>query len=176
MGRPRKLNEYRIEGSVVWIKLTQGKETCVDLADWPLVREYTWFAYRDRGCGECFYATGRVGGRTVRLHRLLAGQDGLEVDHKDGNGLNNLRSNLRVATHAQNMYNRRAPKTNVSGFKGIRLQGRRWVARVGSGGGKPRYIGSFSSSQEAALAYDQAAKQAFGDFARLNFPVQSFVQ
>lgn len=162
-------NEYRIEGGVVWIKLTQGKETCVDLKDWPKVAGHRWYAHKH---GRTFYArtntyTGSRHGN-LKLHRVLL--PGSRVDHEDGNGLNNLLSNLRSATAQQNQGNARLRSDNSTGFKGVTYYERngKFGAQIRVSG-KNKFLGLFLLPEEAACAYDTAAKKYFGEFARINF-------
>lgn len=110
------------------------------------------------------------------MHRMimeLAGVniDGLEVDHRNGDGLVNTLRNLRPATHQQNMRNRRRQQNNKSGFIGVSWseRERRWRVCI-SVDGKTKHLGRFTDKIEAARAYDTAAIQHFGGFARLNFP------
>jgi hypothetical protein len=155
-------NEFAIEGDLVWIKLTQGQETCVDLDDWPKVAPHRWHADKNTSGG--FYARCRKTG--ILLHIALSVY--LEVDHKDGNGLNNRGSNLRDATHQQNCRNRRSAGL----YKGVSRDGKLWRARICDGTMKNActYLGAFETAVEAAKAYDEKAKELFGEFARLNFP------
>ena len=106
----------------------------------------------------------------MTLHRLLLGSAVL-VDHRDGNGLNNQRSNLRPATHAQNLQNTRKRAGTTSRFKGVCWNKKKqaWVAFI-KHEGKKKYLGCFSSEEVAARAYDFAASETFGEFACLNFP------
>jgi hypothetical protein len=93
----------------------------------------------------------------------------VEVDHRDGNGLNDTRGNLRIASSSQNKHNMILTRSNSSGFKGVAWQKRRgtWRAKIAIQG-KEKYIGAFSDKVEAARAYDEAAKQLHGEFARTN--------
>jgi hypothetical protein len=112
----------------------------------------------------------------VLMHRLileLDGQniDGLEVDHDNGNRLDNRRENLRPATKSQNMSNRGPFLNNKSGFKGVCWHKRRqkWIAQIHVSG-KRTHLGYFDDPIAAARAYDAAALELHGAFARLNFP------
>lgn len=111
----------------------------------------------------------------VYLHHLVNGKPpvGFETDHKNGNPLDNRRSNLRNVTHSQNGMNGRKHCDTVSRFKGVIWHpGRkRWRAKIRANG-KRKYLGHFVSPIEAAKAYDLAAKKFFGEFARLNFPMR----
>ena len=96
---------------------------------------------------------------------------GMVVDHIDGNGLNNRKSNLRICTKAQNVHNSR-PRTNTSSkYKGVfwNKANKKWSATIHKGD-KWTYIGGFDDEKEAARAYDRKAAEFFGEFAYLNFP------
>lgn len=108
----------------------------------------------------------------LRLHRVLAGAAvGQLVDHRDGNGLNNRQDNLRIADATGNSRNRGLNPGRE--FKGVSFhkQARKWTAQIRICG-KLRYIGLFPTVEEAARAYDQRAVKEFGEYARLNYPVQ----
>src|SRR5690242_7752855 len=129
------------------IPLTQGKVAIIDAADADLCR-YKWHAIRQ---GNTWYARTNitVSGRpaktrqkTVLMHRLVVGAEvGQEVDHQDGDGLNNCRSNLRVCTKQENARNRKAGRSKL-GVKGVKynLRNRKWEARIHVNG-KTRYLG-----------------------------------
>ena len=102
----------------------------------------------------------------------------VKVDHRDGNTLDNRRENLRVATAAQNVRNARKKRSaTTSRYKGVfftrgrkgRSLSKPWQAQIRRGG-KNRYLGCFETAEAAALAYDTAARETFGEFACLNFP------
>lgn len=105
------------------------------------------------------------------MHRLILNvTDAIVfVDHIDGNGLNNQRSNLRACSNAENLMNRPANKNNTSGFKGVILDktNGKWIAQIML---KRKHIGlgSYSNKIDAAKAYNDAAKIYFGEFAYLN--------
>ena len=119
-------------------------------------------AHKDR-----IYARRTEKGKTVLLHRLiLNAPPELEVDHINGDMFDCRRTNLRLCTHAQNQQNKNKKRTTI-GFKGIRRHHHRWVARIIKNG-KEFHIGSFINEEQAAVAYNQKAKELFGEFARLN--------
>jgi len=104
----------------------------------------------------------------VILQRILDRplQRGEFVDHRDGDGLNNHRENLRVATHTENIRNARKSSANTSGYKGVRWHkpANKWMAHIGVNG-KLIYLGYFADIADAAAAYREAATKYYGDFA-----------
>jgi len=158
------------------IKLSRGRIALVDDNDFGRINAHKWHLNNPR---HCCYAERNVpmkngnGFTAMRMHReIMNAPDGMEVDHIDGNGLNNQKSNLRLCTHSQNQANRKMQKNNRSGFRGVswRKRERRWAAVV-SIDGKRRYLGYFISIYDAAKARDNVVASHFGDFAKLNFPV-----
>ncbi len=109
------------------------------------------------------------------MHREVMGvEDARYVDHRNHNGLDNRRSNLRIATWAENCWNKRKPISGSSSqFKGVMWDKRRsqWQVQIGHNG-KKIFIGYFDDEQEAARAYDAKAKELYGEFAALNFSQQ----
>jgi hypothetical protein len=93
----------------------------------------------------------------------------LVIDHRNCDGLDNRRSNLRFATHAQNTLNRRKKKNAVSQFRGVWFYKGKWGSQISSQG-KRMFLGRFDNEIDAAKAYDEAARKYHGEFARLNFP------
>lgn len=153
--------------SVVHVPLSNGGFAIVDAADAELVLSRRWHGKQRRKQSPIYaYTTSRR--LLLAMHRLVAGATpGLQVDHRDRDGLNNRRSNLRLCTNAQNQWNR-VKVRGGSQYKGVNRCGRKWraVIRVD---GQQVHLGYFRVEEEAAKAYDAAAVQLFGEFARLNF-------
>ena len=118
--------------------------------------------------GLVFYAVRSLPGQPKQgMHTFLTGWS--RVDHINGNGLDNRRSNLRPASRSQNGANRGAPSNNTSGFKGVTRFRLKWMAKI-QVHGRTIHLGLFATPQEAARAYDTAALEHFGEYARPNFP------
>lgn len=138
----------------------------IDNDDIDRIKEWSWTYSRDS-----YAVSNKVSGRVVAMHRLLIdAPKGMLVDHIDGNPLNNRKSNLRLATPAQNQYNRWISKANTSGFRGVSLHKStgRWRATIRIDGKKVE-LGLFASAQEASAAYESEAKKHHGEFYRGSF-------
>ena len=136
--------------------------------DFEMVSGFKWRAVKARNT---FYAVAWKNGTTVLMHRLILGLTDRKIhtDHEDGNGLHNYRSNLRECSPGQNNANRAISKNHKTGFKGVSPVRKRFLARLRKDGVLIQ-LGSFKKPEDAARAYDQAAKIHHGKFARLNFP------
>jgi hypothetical protein len=136
----------------------------------------SWHAAKNRNF---FYANTIVNGWAITLHRLIidAPKDKI-VDHIDRDTLNNTACNLRLCTHSGNMANTTS-RVGKSRFKGVRQDhrgGQRWTAQIQrtvNGKNLHRHLGTFANEEDAARAYDAAALERFGEFARLNFPLST---
>ena len=156
------------------VPLTKGLQALVDDEDLELVLAIgPWYA--DRKGRITYAASGKVG----YLHRFLLGAPrGVQVDHANHDGLDNRRINLRFATKGQNQANAlKALKKNMSSpFKGVRLARRvlqrPWQAFL-IADGVFHYLGYFDSEEGAARAYDEAAREKWGEFTRPNFPLDN---
>ena len=155
----------------VEIPLTQGYVAIVDSEDAEAVLAFRWHA---RPCARGVYAgrnTRRPDGRRAPqlLHTFLTGWS--YVDHRNGDGLDNRRANLRETTRAENMRNRRRNLNSTSGYKGVGWHkvAQKWWASI-QADGRRRHIGLYPTAEEAALAYDAAARDLHGEYATLNFP------
>lgn len=156
------------------IPLSKGMVAIVDDEDYEFLSTMKWHVLQPTT--GCFYAETYREGRKITMHSLLlAAPKGREVDHKNADGLDNRRGNLRLATRQQNCRNMRLRSDSTSGFKGVsrdkRNPRRPWVARI-KVDGKHTHIGCFPSAEAAARAYDRFAVELFGDFARTNFPIE----
>lgn len=156
------------------IQLTQGYVATVDDEDFERVSAFKWFAVVDKSKRRTVhqvYARTKMGDRAIGLHRfLLNALPGQLVDHKNTDGLDCRRENLRLVTREQNGANRRKGIGTSSKFKGVTRWSRgRWRAQIQSNG-KMMHLGIFNHEEDAAREYDRAAKEFFGSFALLNFP------
>lgn len=150
------------------IPLTQGKFAIIDDEDFELVSQYKW-----RVCcrKNQKYAATEINNHKVYMHRLILGINGVqEIDHINGNGLNNCRKNLRHCSRSQNNMNRHK-SWGTSEYKGVSWykQRKKWRAII-KYNKKYKHLGYFDSEIEAAKVYDNAALEHFGKFAQLNFP------
>jgi hypothetical protein len=150
------------------IPLTRGLVALIDDEDYDLVSGYKWRAILNGSYSKTFYAaTGNTPNFQLMHTLILPVGPGLEVDHKDRNGLNNTRANLRPATRGQNMANRSYP-VGVTGFRGVSMKRSRYRATL-MVGRKQVVVGYYECAIEAAVAYDRASLAANGEFASLNF-------
>ena len=157
------------------IKLTQGKVAFVDDEDFEKLNKYKWCFHKQKKTGyaeRCVRIGKRVDNKVlvVRMHReIVKAPKGLEVDHKDRNGLNNQKSNLRIVTHSQNQMNKCLQRNNKSGYKGVswdkKLQ--KWLVRIVVMD-KRVVLGYCDTAKEGVLIYNESVKRHYGEFARLN--------
>ena len=147
------------------IKLTQGKYAIVDDEDFEYLNQWKWSCAKGTR-----YAASRINNKIVYMHRLLMNPSkGKQIDHINNNGLDNRRENLRIATDSENKFNHKLIKTNKTGYHGVYwdLQMKKWGVGI-SLNGKHKALGYFLTKEEAALAYNDAAKKYRGEFAQLN--------
>jgi hypothetical protein len=155
------------------IPLTKGYVAIVDDDDHEWLSQWRWFALVGSNAVYAHRSV-RIDGkrRTLRMHRAILGAPkGMGVDHIDHDGLNNTRANLRLCTQSQNLGNQRLRTDGTSAYKGVswHTQRGKWQAHI-KRDDKHKYLGLFTDEIDAALAYDAAARELFGEFAYLNFP------
>lgn len=157
------------------IPLTQGKVALVDAADYAWLTQWKWHAYYSPG-KRSFYVgrliPSEIGPRQfpLKMHREILGLkrgDARVGDHINGNGLDNRRSNLRIATPQQNQCNRGKQRNNTTGFKGVYYNKKcdKFAAAIRANK-KLHYLGLFSTAEGAHAAYCAAADRLHGDFAK----------
>lgn len=155
----------------VFVPLSGGGHMVVDLADYDLVKPFNWIRFQvNKGSA---YGHAWVGGRAEYAHRLILSPPAkMVVDHINGDGLDNRRSNMRIATRTQNNANRKHGSSRT-GYKGVAPESGKFYAYIGAPPGsrsKVERLGYFSTPEDAARVYDRAAIERWGEFARLNFP------
>ena len=157
------------------IALTQGKFALVDDTDYEWLNQYKWCALKGRNTFYAVRMSPRVSGKQaiIWMHREILGlgkEDPQQGDHRNHNGLDNRRGNLRICNNSQNQHNKSPQKNSSSAFKGVcwDKQYCKWHAhiRVDS---KLKHLGRFNSEIVAAKVYDKAALKNFGEFAFTNF-------
>jgi hypothetical protein len=155
-----------------YISLSNGMVAQVDadMVEELSKHRWRWMMHGNYACRQV-YTKGGAKTRKVShifMHRVVVGEvpPGMVVDHIDGNGLNNMRSNLRICTQAQNTANQKRKSNATQPYRGV------CVLKDGriKGHFRKKTIGFFSSIEEAARAYDSWAAKYFGEYARLNFP------
>ncbi len=155
------------------IRTANGTEVLVDDADYAWLSQWRWHILRPKGrpyAARRESGTRKKRGAYIYMHQAIAmPSPGLQVDHVNGNTLDNRRKNLRACTRSQNNMNTRPRKGCRSRFKGVcwRADRHRWKARI-TAGGKVSHLGLFETEEEAARAYNNAARRLHGQFARLN--------
>lgn len=172
----RKGNEITPDedGTFFRVNLVKGGEAFVLPEDVDLVRGFTWRLHIRSRSNRKPYARTQVrlpSGRRVWvwMHRVIMGlsiESERVVDHKDGDGLNNRRGNLRVALDKQNCRNRRS-RVGVTGFKGVTKRGKRFAATIMINR-KTHWLGTFETAALAAEAYDRAARRLHREYASTN--------
>jgi len=158
------------------VELSNGFIMQIDEQDVWVLSLGNWYAtrYKDTSYVRVHEPGSGRTGKKLYLHRvLMQAPKELTVDHKNGDGLDNRRENLRLCTSTQNKYNSKMRSHNTSGYKGVcKGYGSKWTASM-SCGGRRLYLGTFETGEQAAKAYDAKARELFGEFALLNFPKEA---
>lgn len=154
-----------------YINITQGYKVIVDDEDYEHLNQWHWqIAKQGEYASRRFWNRETKTYKTITMHRYIMNiPKGKDVDHINGNGLDNRRSNLRLATRSENIRNSFKQSNNTSGFKGVTWHKhiKKWQAQ-GYINYKHKFLGYFKTKEEAALAYNEFAKKCYGEFARLN--------
>ena len=175
-GNPKRLkygelNRYIFKGDVCLIELYDKEGnikdyTIIDIEDYDKAKNIKW-SIGGRG----YVTHGRRNGINFKLHRIVLGlsKSNKNPDHINGNPLDNRKSNLRICTQHQNTCNNKIPKNNTSGYKGVTWDKSRkkWAALI-KFNYKSIHLGRFEDKLKAVLAYNEKAKELFGEYARLN--------
>lgn len=157
------------------IPLDKGKFTLVDDEDFVKLNRHNWFTMKSP---RTYYVATVIPSKktkskqlTLKMHRFLMNFPKSGIDHIDGDGLNNQRLNLRLATNAQNQWNSGLRIDNTSGHKGVcwNKNAKKWKAQIRCKSKYQILLGYFKTKEEAAKAYDNKAKEFHGEFARTNF-------
>lgn len=154
--------------------LTNGFVTIVDEEDFEKVSKFNWSGILMGGgtkmyaCRSIYFSKGKT--KLISLHRFILNvtDKHLQVDHINGNSLDNRKENLRICTGVQNRLNRSKTIKSTSGYKGVfKTYKNKWRAQIGWKN-KKYYLGSYDTKEEAALIYNMKAIELFGEYANLN--------
>lgn len=154
------------------IQLTKGKVALVDDEDYEYLMQNSW-CYQNPG-----YAARRRNKTIQLMHRIIMkAKKGEQVDHIDGNRLNNQRDNLRLVNNSQNSMNRSLQGNNTSGYKGVSWskEKRKWHSYI-TKNGKRTHIGYYACKHEAAKEHNKMALKVHGEYAKLNKIIEGEVQ
>lgn len=165
-----KSREPAIHDGLVWILLQTGHVAVCDEEDFSKVQGHVWTArVRIRsGHMDRISANAKIAGKNAQLHRhILNPPDDKLVDHISLDVLDNRRTNLRLADSTQNKQNGRKYRGSAVGYKGVSIQNGVYVASIRIDT-QLKYLGQYKTAEAAAAAYNRAAQEYFGDFARLN--------
>jgi HNH endonuclease len=158
---------------VKYITTSTGDTVTVSDTDFKLVSSLNWSTLRSKNHALKYARRTFPGKRHVFMHRYILGikDTAVVVDHKNRDGLDNRRCNLRVGSRSQNLYNSKLRSNNRSGYKGVSWNKwhKAWMVKIRAEN-KYVFLGYFSDKVTGAKRYDAEAKKLFGKFARLNFP------
>lgn len=166
-----QLRQIRIDGDIAYIPLTKGYEALIDAEDVSFVTGVNWNAKvikRKDGSVWNVYAKRTVGNKHIFLHRLLTNAGtSTAIDHISGCGLDNRKSNLRIATYSQNQHNQKLNIKNTSGHKGVywNKNRRKWSVMIALNK-KRHFLGNYESIDDAKNAYAKGSAALHGEFGR----------
>lgn len=152
------------------IKCSANSFALVSDNDYEKVSGFKWYLHKTKNA---VYARGRINERKlIYMHRFITEANKNEIiDHINGNGLDNRIDNLRICTKSQNNWNRKITGKNTSGYKGVSFspngRKKKWAAKI-SFNNKHKTVGYFNTKEEAAIAWNSAAKKYHGKFAYQN--------
>jgi len=147
------------------VSLSNGMTAVIDDVDRSLIDGIRWHVQINKS-GVMYAVTYSLGRKKIYMHRRLLGltDSAIHVDHIDGNGLNNVRANIRVCNHAENSRNQSIRVNNSSGFKGIwKHQKGKWQAKIVKEG-RSFHLGTFESPEAAQAAYANASAMIHGEY------------
>lgn len=177
MVRPRKPNDVTFDAGVARIQIVRNNgdrfEALLDKADYYFASPFRWSLCAGGASGLWYAWTSYDSDQRLRMHTLVMGEAPPlhVVDHINGNGLDNRRSNLRVIHRALHTANMRGKCDALISYKGVSRNGNSGFQAEIRVFKERRYLGTFPTPEEAARAYDEAALAAFGECARINFPL-----
>lgn len=159
---------------MIEIPITKGQTAIIDDEDYGKISPFQWCCHGDGYAARGYHENGKV--VILKMHHAVFGKPpaGYVIDHINGNKLDNRKCNLRLVTQQQNCFNSKKRIAPVSGKKPSRFKGvgwrenrKKWRSRI-TFNGKRYYLGQYETEEEAALAYNKAAKSFFGEYAKLN--------
>ncbi len=167
---PTNRVEYVSEYDLTYILLSDGNVAVCDGSQYELVRQHKWTSCK--GKYAMFTDNSSDPRKTVKLHNyIMPPMDGYMIDHINGNGLDCRSVNMRYASCKENCRNKSSQCNSTSCYLGVSIDRSRnlWIASI-QVDGQTKHLGRYDDEVEAAIAYDKAALEHYGKFARLNFP------
>lgn len=170
---PADRNNAAIRAGYTKIELSKSKFALVDMDDYKTLSKYNWHAIniRNKWYAYCGIYVGNYKTKHFSMHRIIMkAKKGQQVDHINGNGLDNRKNNLRVCSNMQNNQNKGPQVNNKLGIRGVCLDDRgKYHVTIQIPNRKYKFLGRFDSPIEAGKAYDRAAREYFGEFAYQNY-------